>query len=508
MAADTGSNTEARSRPTLLGSDSTRDPKNVYRVLSGAGLVGITALTLAVVGLAEARGVFDRHALLWHASDIGGHSGDLPTMLALTGVVTVVAVLPLCKPQPRRILDTVTGTVRSLLVVTAALATVGYFDYTLRLPRVVLLSTVGTLSVALPLWFAALQHWQLKRGGGTLVVGNNPKRIEAAVQAAAEPVVGYAYSPTDARDPVSAEGVDADGGHAGIPEKLTQYECLGGLSRLDDILQRSNVETVIPALPQTDRAEFFGVLETCHDHDVNVEILNEHNESVLVKEEGAISAERTKRLIGINMEPLDLQNRLTKRLFDLAFATVGMAVLAVLFVPIAVAIKLDSPGPVFYRQERTTQFGDTFPVYKFRSMRPEGEQAAPGEEQDRITRVGRFLRRTHLDELPQLWAIFTGQMSVVGPRAAWTAEEEFLQNEMDTWKKRWFVKPGLTGLAQINEVSSENSRAKLQYDLTYIRNQSFWFDVKIVVRQVWMVVTDSLGLARRWLADRRGADSN
>ncbi|QLH76970.1 sugar transferase [Halosimplex rubrum] len=504
MAADAESNTGSSSRLSLGSGGSVRHPKNVYRVLSGAGLVGITALTLGVVGLAEVRGAFDRHGLLWHASDVGGHSGDLATMLALTGVVTVLATLSLCKPQPRRILDTVTETVRSLLVVTAALATAGYFDYTLRLPRAALLATVAILSVALPLWFAALQHWQLKRSGGTLVVGNNPKRIEAAVQAAAEPVVGYAFSPTDTRDRAAEDGVGTDGGHAGIPEKLTQYECLGGLSRLDDILQRSNVETVIPALPQTDRAEFFGVLETCHEHDVNVEILTEHNESVLVKEEGAISAERTKRLIGINMEPLDLQNRITKRLFDLAFASVGLAVTLVVSVPIAVAIKVDSPGPVFYRQERTTQFGDTFPVYKFRSMRPEGESAAPGEEADRVTRVGRFLRRTHLDELPQLWAIFTGQMSVVGPRAAWTAEEEFLQHEMETWKKRWFVKPGLTGLAQINEVSSENSRAKLQYDLTYIRNQSFWFDVKIVVRQVWMVFTDCLRLARRRLADRLG----
>jgi len=172
----------------------------------------------------------------------------------------------------------------------------------------------------------------------------------------------------------------------------------------------------------------------------------------------------------------------------------GLLVALVLFVPIAVAIKLDSPGPVFYRQERTTQFGDRFSVYKFRTMVPESESVSPGADADRITRVGRLLRRMHLDELPQLWAIFVGTMSVVGPRAAWTAEEEVLERRMQTWKKRWFVKPGLTGLAQINDVSSENSRAKLQYDLTYIRNQSFRFDVKIVVRQLWMVLREALSL--------------
>jgi lipopolysaccharide/colanic/teichoic acid biosynthesis glycosyltransferase len=199
------------------------------------------------------------------------------------------------------------------------------------------------------------------------------------------------------------------------------------------------------------------------------------------------------------MEPLDLQNRVFKRLFDLVFAAVGLLVTVALSVPIAVAIKLDSHGPVLYRQQRTTEFGNRFSVYKFRSMQPGSESAVPGEQGDRVTRVGRVLRRTHLDELPQLWAVLIGRMSVVGPRAAWTAEEEHIQSEMETWKKRWFVKPGLTGLAQINELSSENSRAKLQYDLTYIRNQSFRFDLKIVVRQVWMVFVDCYRLAFQWI---------
>ena len=87
-----------------------------------------------------------------------------------------------------------------------------------------------------------------------------------------------------------------------------------------------------------------------------------------------------------------------------------------------------------------------------------------------------------------------GVGSVVGPRAVWTEEEALLEAETQSWRQRWFVKPGLTGLAQINDVSSENSRAKLQYDLTYIRNQSFFFDTKIVVRQVWMVLREALAL--------------
>jgi exopolysaccharide biosynthesis polyprenyl glycosylphosphotransferase len=475
--------------------------KTVYRGLSGIGLVILTTISLAAVTMSGTSVLVS--AVLPPGVRAPSLAGPLPTAgLVMAAVVTVAATLPLCKPRPRRILDTVTETLRSLLVATAAVASLGYFVSGLRLPRATLVLFVGCLSVALPAWFVTLQQGQLKRNNGTLIVGNNPQRVEAAVQAAAEPIVGYAYSPTNTRSEERDGAVDTDGGRPAVPEKLAQYECLGGLSRLDDILQRSNVETVIPALPQSDRAEFFGVLEACHQHDVNVEILSEHNESVLVKGEDAIADDRAKRLIGINMEPLDLQNRLSKRLFDVVFAGVGLLVTLVLVVPIAAAIKLDSGGPVFYRQERTTQFGDRFAVYKFRTMVPDSESASPGADEDRVTRVGRFLRRTHLDELPQLWAIFVGTMSVVGPRAAWTAEEEFLQREMATWKKRWFVKPGLTGLAQINEVSSDNSRAKLQYDLTYIRNQSFRFDVKIVIRQVWMVVRETLHLVWRWLTPR------
>ncbi|WP_121820810.1 exopolysaccharide biosynthesis polyprenyl glycosylphosphotransferase [Halostella salina] len=490
---------QSKTAISLHGGGPLTRPRNVYRILSGVGLVVLTVGALAVVAVADLQRLLGVRGLFGTGTSAGSLSAETPAVLALAAAVTVAATLPLCKPRPRRILDTVTRTLRSLLVAAVALATVGYFTATLRLPRPALLSFVGVLAVTLPGWFVALQQWQLKRAEGTLIVGNNPKRVEAAVQAAAEPIVGYAFSPTDSHDDGATR---TDGGRPAVPEKLSQYECLGGLSRLDDILDRADVGTVIPALPQTDRAEFFGVLETCHRHDVNVEILNEHNESVLVEDESAVSADRTKRLIAINMEPLDLQNRVVKRLFDVGFAGIGLLVTLPLFVPIAVAIKLDSRGPVFYRQERTTQFGDRFPVYKFRSMRPESEAAAPGEDEDRITRVGRFLRRTHLDELPQLWAIFTGKMSVVGPRAAWTAEEEFIQQEMETWKKRWFVKPGLTGLAQINEATSENSRAKLQYDLTYIKNQSFWFDTKIVLRQVWMVLTDLAHIVARSFAGR------
>jgi lipopolysaccharide/colanic/teichoic acid biosynthesis glycosyltransferase len=125
-------------------------------------------------------------------------------------------------------------------------------------------------------------------------------------------------------------------------------------------------------------------------------------------------------------------------------------------------------------------------------MVPDGESTTPVEDtqNDRITRVGSILRQTHLDEIPQLWSILRGDMSVVGPRAVWTEEEHIIEDEAQMWRKRWFVKPGLTGLAQINDASSVNPKMKLDYDLNYVRDQSFVCDIKIVTRQFWKIILE------------------
>jgi lipopolysaccharide/colanic/teichoic acid biosynthesis glycosyltransferase len=281
----------------------------------------------------------------------------------------------------------------------------------------------------------------------------------------------------------AAEPVD---GHGGL-ESLSR---LGGLSRLNDVLIEQDIDTVVLAFRQADRGDFFGALDTCHDYGVNAKVHREYADSVLVSE-GDVGD-----LVDVDLEPWDPLDHLFKRVFDVVFATVGLLGFAPLIGVVGLAVKLDSPGPVFYSQDRTAGFGDTFPVYKFRSMVPEGEDTTPTEddENDRITRVGGLLRKTHLDELPQLWSIFVGDMSVVGPRAVWTEEEVLLEEDEPAWRKRWFVKPGLTGLAQINDAKSTDPNLKLRYDLEYIRQQSFWFDLKIVIRQIWKVVQDVVGM--------------
>ncbi len=263
-------------------------------------------------------------------------------------------------------------------------------------------------------------------------------------------------------------------------------EHLGGLSKLEKMLVKHDIDTVILAFRTADRGEFFGTLDTCYEHGVTAKVHRQYADDVLT------TRDQVGDLIDIDLEPWDPQDYLFKRLFDIAFAGFGLLMLSPLMLLIAIAVKLDSSGPVLYEQARTAGFGETFSVYKFRTMLPESESADPVEDadNDRITRVGRVLRTTHLDEIPQLWSILVGNMTVVGPRAAWVEEERVLEEKTDSWRKRWFVKPGLTGLAQINDAKSTNPDEKLRYDLRYIREQSFWFDLKIVVRQLWKVAVD------------------
>mgnify|MGYP000039621380 CR=1 FL=1 len=187
--------------------------------------------------------------------------------------------------------------------------------------------------------------------------------------------------------------------------------------------------------------------------------------------------------------------RVTKRVMDLAIAALlgGLFLLVLPFV--AVAIKLDSRGPVFYLQERVGLHGRPFQVIKFRSMIADAEHdgharwAVKGDS--RITRVGAFLRQTRLDELPQVMNVLRGDMSLVGPRPERQQFIEQLQHQIPFYRARLAVKPGLTGWAQINYgygATVEDALIKLQYDLFYIRHQSPWFDLTIILRTIRVVL--------------------
>jgi exopolysaccharide biosynthesis polyprenyl glycosylphosphotransferase len=185
----------------------------------------------------------------------------------------------------------------------------------------------------------------------------------------------------------------------------------------------------------------------------------------------------------------------TKRAFDVTAAFIGLVLAAPIMALVALLVKLESRGPVLYEQERVGLRGRHFTVHKFRTMRPDAE-AGTGPvwstaNDTRVTRVGRFLRRARLDELPQLWNVLKGEMSFVGPRPERPSFVEQLVASVPFYAQRHVIKPGLTGWAQIRYTygaTVEDAVEKLQYDLYYIKNLSLAFDCLIVLETVKTVL--------------------
>lgn len=188
-----------------------------------------------------------------------------------------------------------------------------------------------------------------------------------------------------------------------------------------------------------------------------------------------------------------------KRAFDVIVAGLGLLGSLPVWIAAAVAVKLEDGGDVFYSQERAGRHGRPFRVYKFRSMIQNAEagvgavQASDGDP--RITRTGRWLRATAMDELPQLWSIFVGDMSFVGPRALRPGEIEvqgdgrqIALEDVPGYDVRSSVVPGLTGLAQIYAARDLPRRQKFRYDRLYIRRRSFWLDLRLIALSFWISV--------------------
>ena len=467
-----------------------------YRVAAVGGAVALIVGAVAIANHPVVETLFQHVPVLSRLPLDRAQGMEFVFEAGLTVLVVLGALVPLYKPQPRRILDTGLLVGKRTTVALFALATIGYFDYTYRLPRATLVVAGLLLLVALPLWFVTIRSRPLNgEAGRTIIIGDDPTEIDRVLDAVEMSVYGYvspstSYTVDEPATNAKAAATDGSGISARVPAET--LDCLGGLSRLDDILVEYDIDTAVFAFGETDREEFFGALATCHEFGVEAKIHREKADTVLVDDDPGAE------LVDIAVEPWDWQDRALKRAFDLAFAGGGLLLASPLLLVIAIAIKVDSPGPILYNQERTAEFGGTFEVYKFRSMVPnaEAETGVKLSEEDkggrdpRVTRVGRVLRQTHFDEIPQLWSILVGDMSVVGPRPERPELDSDIEEGVDEWRRRWFVRPGLTGLAQINDVTGHEPAQKLRFDIEYIQQQSFWFDIKIVIRQIWKVLGD------------------
>jgi undecaprenyl-phosphate glucose phosphotransferase len=257
---------------------------------------------------------------------------------------------------------------------------------------------------------------------------------------------------------------------------------LGRVDRLAELVDRSGATDLVIALSGRPAVRLRPQLADLSSSAVRVHWVNgEPVRPDLMRSLPRWSAERP---------PWPLRfGRLAKRLVDLVGASVGLALLSPLFLVVSALILLTTGRPIFYTQERVGQGGRTFRIWKFRSMRPDAEgETGPiwaSEHDERCTTIGDWLRRTNIDEFPQLFNVLLGQMSLVGPRPERPIFVEQFRGEVPEYELRHAVPVGMTGWAQVHGWRGRTSlRKRLQYDLDYIGRWSFWLDLRILVMTI------------------------
>lgn len=272
------------------------------------------------------------------------------------------------------------------------------------------------------------------------------------------------------------------------PEKVgTQVKgkpVLGMMLELGEVLDREGVDQVILALPLEDQPILKELMEQLALRTVDVKLVPDLFNYVTLR--GGLEEFGGLPIISLQGAPLEGWNLIAKRVFDVLCASVLMVLGAPVMLGLALAVKLTSRGPIFYRQERMGMDGHLFQMLKFRTMRTnaeeEGAQFARADD-PRRTSIGAFLRKYSLDELPQFYNVLVGDMSLVGPRPERPVFIEEFKKQIPRYHLRHMVKSGVTGWAQINGLRGNTSiKERIDYDLYYIENWSLLFDLKILLR--------------------------
>ena len=245
-----------------------------------------------------------------------------------------------------------------------------------------------------------------------------------------------------------------------------------------------NPKMVVIGLPRKNSDRMDEIIQALKDETIDIHLIPDYSDYLALG--ATVDSFDGVPLIQLNESPLFGYLAWTKRLFDLVLSGLGLLVLSPLLMGVALLIKLTSRGPVFYRQERMSLDGGTFNMVKFRSMKIGAEKETGAvwavQNDDRRTPIGKFLRSTSIDELPQLWNVFAGNMSLVGPRPERPVFVNKFRNEIPHYMARHKVKTGITGWAQVNGWRGDTSLEKrIECDLYYIRNWSLWFDFRILL---------------------------
>ncbi|MBN1825114.1 MAG: undecaprenyl-phosphate glucose phosphotransferase [Candidatus Eisenbacteria bacterium] len=274
---------------------------------------------------------------------------------------------------------------------------------------------------------------------------------------------------------------------------------LGPIDAVADVCKREGVSRVFIVLPESHRERTVDVLRACENLPLEFEIVpdifGKLGERMRVSDMDGIP------MLVVKDFPLEAWNRFLKRTFDIAGSALLLVLLAPLFLLLAIVVRLDSPGPVFYRQRRIGRDGRVFDIVKYRSMVQGAEKETgpvwSGRGDERRTRVGAFLRRTSLDELPQLGNVLIGQMSLVGPRPERPFFVRRFERDIPRYFDRHRVKSGMTGWAQVNGLRGDTSiEERTRFDVFYVENWSVYFDVKILLLTARHVVEQAIRAER------------
>ncbi len=259
---------------------------------------------------------------------------------------------------------------------------------------------------------------------------------------------------------------------------------LGQIDNLMIILPENKLDEIAITLALQDYGRLEEIVDLCEKSGVHTKFIPDYNSMIPSKP-------YTEDLMGlpvINIRYVPLTNTLnlvSKRIVDIVGSAVGLVVVSPIMLACAIAVKLSSPGPIIFKQERVGLHNRTFQMYKFRTMEQQQESAEKKawtvKDDPRVTKVGKFLRRTSLDEFPQLYNILRGDMSLVGPRPERPLFVEKFKEEIPRYMIKHQVRPGLTGWAQINGYRGDTSiRKRIDYDIYYIENWTMGFDIKIL----------------------------
>jgi Undecaprenyl-phosphate glucose phosphotransferase len=257
------------------------------------------------------------------------------------------------------------------------------------------------------------------------------------------------------------------------------------------VLDAQAVDHVVLALAHEDYGRLGGLLDAVGDEPVTIHVVPDLFRFASLR--GGVEEFEGMPFIHLRDSPLHGWNQVAKRAFDIAFSLAVLIGLAPVLALLALGVKLASPGPVFYRQERMGLDGQRFRMLKLRTMRADAEAGTgpvwAARDDPRRVPYGALLRRFSLDELPQFWNVLRGEMSVVGPRPERPFFVEQFRRTVPGYMLRHKVKSGLTGWAQVNGLRGNTSLEKrIQYDLEYIERWSIWFDVKIIALTIARIV--------------------